>query len=203
MTTRLLLVRHATCALTDSVLLGRAVDAPLDARGLRQAAAVARRLAPERPALVEASPRRRTRQTAEAIAAATGCELQTSPELDEVDFGEWSGRRFDDLQGDPAWHAWNARRSSASTPAGDGIAAVQQRMTAHLRRLVRAFPRTTLVVVSHAEPIRAALLRYLGWPAEDWHRLAIEPASVSTVLLDPASPDAPARIECIGETAYA
>jgi probable phosphoglycerate mutase len=203
MNTRLLLVRHATCALTDSVLLGRTLDAPLDDRGRRQAAAVAERLSSERPALIESSPRRRTRETAEAIAAVTGVDVQTSPELDEVDFGAWGGRRFDDLQRDPAWREWNTNRAAAFTPAGDGIAAVQLRITNHLRRVARAFPRATVIIVSHAEPIRAALLAYLGWPPDDWHRLSIEPASVTTLLVDPAAPRAAPRIERIGETAYA
>ena len=63
MTTRFLLVRHATCALSESVLLGRTLDAALDERGARQAVALAQRIEREHPALVltgrsAAAPRR-------------------------------------------------------------------------------------------------------------------------------------------------
>lgn len=44
MTNEFLLVRHATCERMDEMLLGRTVDAPLDARGMQQAAAMARAL---------------------------------------------------------------------------------------------------------------------------------------------------------------
>jgi broad specificity phosphatase PhoE len=203
MSTRFLLVRHATCALTDSVLLGRSIDAPLDARGAQQATALARRLLGESPALIEASPRLRTQQTALAIAEATGCDVQTSPELDEVDFGCWGGRAFDELQRDPAWRDWNERRSAARTPGGDDIAAIQRRVTTHLHRLARAFPRATVVLVSHAEPIRAALLQYLQWSLDDWGRLTIAPASVTTVWIDPAAAGTPVRVGPIGEIAHA
>ena len=203
MTTRFLLVRHGTCAQTADVLLGRAIDAPLDARGVREAAAVAGRLAGERAAVIEASPRRRTQQTAQAIAAKLGLPVTTSPALDELDFGRWAGRRFDELAADAAWRAWNERRASAATPAGDDVAAVQARITAHLRRLARAFPAATVVLVTHAEVIRAAVLHYLGRSADRWHELSIEPASVKTLRLAPRSARRHARIDAIGERSCA
>jgi probable phosphoglycerate mutase len=198
-----LLVRHGTCAQTADVLLGRAIDAPLDERGEREAAAVARRLADERPALIEASPRRRTQQTAHAIAARLGMPVTTSPALDELDFGAWAGRRFDELATEPAWRAWNARRASATTPSGEDITRVQARITAHLGRLARAFPAATIILVTHAEVIRAALLHYLGRSADRWQELSIEPASVSTLRLAARSAARHARIDAIGERSCA
>jgi len=38
-------------------------------------------------------------------------------------------------------------------------------------------------MVSHAEPIRAAVLHYCGLPLDDFARIAVEPASITTVLL--------------------
>jgi probable phosphoglycerate mutase len=198
-----LLVRHGTCAQTADVLLGRAIDAPLDERGEREAAAVAARLAGERPALIEASPRRRTQQTAQAIAARLGLPVTTSPALDELDFGAWAGRRFDELATDPAWLAWNGRRASATTPSGEDMPGVQARITAHLGRLARAFPTSTIILVTHAEMIRAALLHYLGLSADRWQELSIEPASVSTLRVAARSARRHARIDAIGERSCA
>jgi probable phosphoglycerate mutase len=40
-----------------------------------------------------------------------------------------------------------------------------------------------IVIVSHAEPIRAALLHYLKLPLNDFLSIAVDPASVSTLRM--------------------
>jgi broad specificity phosphatase PhoE len=181
MHTRFLFVRHAACAQTDSILLGRALDAPLDARGQDQARALAENLRHEHPLVLETSPRLRARQTAQAIAAATGLVPRVRSALDEMDFGEWGGRRFDHLALDPRWHHWNARRDRASTPSGATIAGTQALLVHLLDLLSRRFPGATIVLVTHAEIIRSALLHALGAPADDYRRIDVPPASTTAI----------------------
>ena len=199
MTTRFVLVRHATCAQTHDVLYGRVIDAPLDAQGQQQARALARRVARLRPLLVPSSPRLRTRQTAAAIATDAGCPVQAADALDELDFGHWSGRRFEDLEADPDWQRWNRERGSSRTPAGTDIASVQARMDGHLQLLARAHPGHTLVLVTHAEVVRSALLKYLGRPAEAFLDMQVDPASFSTLRFDQGG----VHVEAINERADA
>jgi len=180
--TRFLLVRHATCARMDDVLFGRSIDAPLDEHGERQACAVAARLASEADLVIESSPRRRTQQTAHAIAAEARAQLVTASDLDELDYGDWSGQRFAALEEDWRWRTWNERRDCARTPAGDSIAQVQARIARHLHRLQAALPGRTIALVTHAEVIRSTLLWVLGMPANAYERLEISPASMSTLL---------------------
>jgi phosphohistidine phosphatase len=73
---RLILVRHAHSdpGTPDELR-------PLSARGREQAAALADRLAAERPGLVVASPLLRARETAAAIAKAAGAELRIDERL--------------------------------------------------------------------------------------------------------------------------
>jgi probable phosphoglycerate mutase len=62
------------------------------------------------------------------------------------------------------------------------MAAVQKRVVDHLEQL-----RTiegSVVILSHAEPIRAALMHYLGIPLDLFYTLKINPASVSTITLE-------------------
>jgi broad specificity phosphatase PhoE len=179
MTTRFMLVRHATCAQTDRILLGRSLDPPLDARGRAQARALARQLRGETPAWIESSPRKRTRQTAHTIAAAMHRELHIAPELDELDFGEWSGRNFADLERDPDWRRWNRERGSAQTPAGVTIADVQTALTGHLAKLAQAHPDASVLLVTHAEVIRALLMHALHAPVDHWALYQIPPASIT------------------------
>ena len=165
----------------DDVLFGRVIDAPLDEHGEQQADAIAARLAREGELLIEASPRRRTQQTARAIAKSTHAELLTAPDLDEIDFGRWSGQRFAVLAEDPQWRKWNERRDVACTPAGDSITNVQARIARHLHRMQAAFPSRTIAIVTHAEVIRSALLWILEMPQKAYHKLEISPCSITTL----------------------
>lgn len=183
MTNEFILVRHATCEHMDEMLLGRAVDSPLDAHGLRQAEATANVLRHHEGLLIMSSPRRRTRQTAEAIALATRSDVVSSDAIDEIDFGRWSGRTFAQLAEDPDWRHWNDHRSSASTPSGERIADVQARVLHQLNRWRREFPGRVVAIVTHAEVIRATLMHWLDAPIDGYSRLAIHPASYSTVCL--------------------
>lgn len=166
----------------DDVLFGRSIDAPLDEHGEHQACVLAARLAGEADLVIQSSPRRRTQQTAHAIAAEAHASPATAQDLDEVDYGDWSGRRFAALADDAHWRAWNERRDCARTPVGDSIAHVQARMARHLHRLQTALPGRTIVLVTHAEVIRSTLLWALGMPASAYRRLEISPASISTLL---------------------
>jgi broad specificity phosphatase PhoE len=181
---RIILVRHATCGQMDSVLLGRSVDAPLDANGEAQAQALAERLIPVEDLLIECSPRRRTRQTAAAIALRRCGQVHAAPAMDEIDFGGWSGRTFAELARDPAWRRWNEQRSTSCTPAGENIAQVQARAMAHLRQLQQDFTARTVAIVTHAEIVRSLVLRAIDAPIDDYHRIEISPASLTTLSMD-------------------
>ena len=189
------MVRHATCVHIEDILLGRALDAPLDAHGERQARALAERLRGEAPLRVECSPRQRAVQTARPIADDAGCFVRIAPALDELDFGDWAGHTFAELERDRTWRRWNRSRDRARTPAGVGIRAVQHSIGRYLAALAETCAGATLVLVTHAEIIRSLVLHCLGAPARDYHNIAIEPASITRVCIDGHV----ARVESINE----
>lgn len=178
------LVRHADHGQVGRVLTGRAPGVSLSPAGRAQAAALAHALREERLAALFSSPQLRARETAEAIAAETGCPVRVSPDLDEIDFGSWTGQTFAALAGDPAWRRWNAFRDSAGTPAGETMAAVAARLTGLIERLHGLFPGGSVCLVSHSDVIKAGLCRYLGRPFREVHDFDVAPASVSTVAVD-------------------
>jgi broad specificity phosphatase PhoE len=163
----------------DEVLFGRVIDAPLSIQGERQAAALAAHLAPERDVLIATSPRLRTQQTAHAISAATGSPVHLAPDIDEIDFGRWSGQRFEQLASDPGWRDWNEHRDSARTPAGDCIADVQRRAMRQLHRMHATHPHRTVALVTHAEVIRALLIEILRLHANAYQTIDITPGSIT------------------------
>lgn len=62
--------------------------------------------------------------------------------------------------------------------------ALLQRMVRHLEQLRRVQADGAIVIVSHAEPIRAALLHYSRTPLDNFLSIEVAPASVSTLSVD-------------------
>jgi broad specificity phosphatase PhoE len=196
----IVLVRHATCRQIDSVLLGRSVDSPLDERGEGQARFVAKRLLEFPQLVVESSPRRRTRHTAGIIAARRDTVVRIVPQMDEVDFGSWSGQTFEALAADPQWRRWNRYRGVSRTPAGDSIRDVQERVLAHFRKLEQTLAGgETIAIVTHAEVIRSVVLLALQAPIDDYDRFEIAPASLTRLSVEGSQ----LRLDSVNEQAVA
>jgi broad specificity phosphatase PhoE len=183
--TRFLLVRHAAHDNVGAFLAGRECDVSLGAGGMEQAERLAERLTREDFAVVWCSPRRRTRQTADRIAARKRMVPEIMDGLDEIDFGAaWCGRGFDDLQRDEQWRRWNAARSLTATPAGDTIIAVQARALGVVEAGRRRFPGRSLLMVTHADVIKSLVAFHLGLGPDSWPRFDVAPASLSIVETD-------------------
>ena len=84
---------------------------------------------------------------------------------------------------DPLWQRWNAARSLARPPQGETILDVQVRMVRQVLELGEQRREGSIIIVSHAEPIRALLLYTLGLPIDAWARIECSPASVSTIAV--------------------
>jgi probable phosphoglycerate mutase len=69
--------------------------------------------------------------------------------------------------------------SRASFPAGESLAAMQARMVAALDAVVADHPGELVVVVSHADPIKAAIAQYTGVHLDLFQRIVVSPASVT------------------------
>lgn len=184
MTTTFFLVRHAAHDNVGGFLAGRLPGVTLGDAGLAQAARLGERMRRERFAAIYASPRERTQQTAAAIASlgAAG-PVETAAELDEIDFGEWSGKTFEVLNTDPLWRQWNTVRSLVRTPGGETVLDVQRRALSLMERLAGTLAEGAAVLVTHADVIKSALSYHLGLPVDSWARFEIAPASISTLVV--------------------
>jgi broad specificity phosphatase PhoE len=182
-TTTFFLIRHASHGLLGRVLTGRSLDVPLNPDGRDQAQRLARRFSGEPLSAVQSSPQARCQQTAAPIAEAVCRPVELADAVDEVDVGEWTGRDFKTLAADPRWKSWNERRATSRAPGGESMAEVQDRVVMHLGRVRASHPDGQVVIVSHADVIRAAVLYYLGVSLDAFHRIEISPAGVSTLLV--------------------
>lgn len=180
------LVRHAHTEVSDSRLCGRTTGICLSERGRHESLRLGEQLAAVSVNAIYSSPLERARETATAIASVHRVGVDIEENLNEVDFGEWTGQTFDALEPDPRWRSFNTQRSSALVPNGERAVDVQRRVVMLLTRLANRHHEGHIVLVSHAEIIRAAVLWCLGRSLDDFHRVTIETASVTAVLLSPA-----------------
>ena len=102
----------------------------------------------------------------------------------ELDFGEWTGLTADEIRKDPRWQVWSNCRSIAVIPGGESWRQVQDRVVGALFDLRQVHPDGSVVIVSHGDVIRAALLFALGMPLDFYARLEVALASISTIRLD-------------------
>ena len=178
------LLRHGEHVLRGRVLAGRTPGVGLSARGRAEIAAVANRLAVEQIAALYSSPLQRARETAEILADRLDLPIEICQDVLELDFGEWTGLTFDAVRADERWRLWSTCRSIATVPGGESMRQVQERAVKALFELHHTHLDATLVVVSHGDVIRAALLFALGMPLDFYSRLEVGLASISTIQID-------------------
>jgi probable phosphoglycerate mutase len=180
------LLRHGEHNVQGKICAGRMPGVVLSERGRAEAEAAAKRLAGAGIAAIYASPLERTRQTAEIVGGHLSLPVNILDDLAELDFGEWTGKTFDDVRKDPRWPEWAAHRSLSCIPGGETMRAVQRRVVEAIMEMRAQHPNDNVVVVSHGDVIRAALVFALGMPLDFYARIEVATASLSTMRIDSA-----------------
>ncbi|NNN01799.1 MAG: phosphoglycerate mutase [Acidimicrobiaceae bacterium] len=188
--TTVLLVRHAQTGTTGKVLPGRAPGLHLSERGIAQADGVARRIAEltRQPVAIYVSPLERARETAAPIAKTLKLRPIRDRGLLECDFGLWTGKQLSALQKKPEWRAVQHSPSTFRFPEGESFTEMQLRMWTTLERLAHRHRNRTIVVVSHADPIKAAVTYAQGVPLDLFQRTVISTCSVSAIAFTGSTP---------------
>jgi broad specificity phosphatase PhoE len=187
------LVRHAAHATQGERLVGRVPGARLGELGRRQLRFLRERLAGLPIEAVHSGPLERAEETARAL----GLPVTIAPELDELDYGDWTGCSVEELAGDLAWEAWNRFRTGTRIPGGETMLQVQARSVGLVQRLQAEHPSGRVVLVSHGDVIRAVLLHYLGLSLDLFARVEINPGSLSVLAVEPWG----ARVLLLNQTA--
>jgi probable phosphomutase, MSMEG_4193 family len=183
--TRVVLVRHGVTAQTGPLLSGRLPGISLSEKGIEQAEFAATRLAPLTIGAVYASPIERTTETAQCIAARLGLPVVALDGVIEADYGEWTGGKIAELAKTDEWKVVQVAPSRARFPGGESIREMQARTVAALDGVVAAHPNETVVVVSHADPIKSAIAHYAGMHLDLFQRVHVSPASVTVLEFHP------------------
>jgi probable phosphomutase (TIGR03848 family) len=186
--TTFFLIRHGTNDFLGRGIAGRKSGVCLNDEGRLQSERLAERLQRESVRHIFSSPIQRCQETAAPLAKRLGLKPQISEALNEVDFGDWTGRSLDDLRLLEGWKIWTSFRSACRIPNGESIVEVQARMAGELQRLHKLFPDDAIAVFSHGDPIRSVLCYFLGIPLDYLTRMEVDPASVNILTLNENEP---------------
>jgi probable phosphomutase (TIGR03848 family) len=156
----------------------------------RRAGTRRRTAAPARPtvAAVYSSPLERTRETAAPIGKALGLRVGVNRGLLECDFGEWTGAELKELARKPEWTTVQRYPSGFRFPGGESFTGMQSRIVDAVATLVSRHRGSTIVVVSHADPIKAVVADALGTHLDLFQRIVVSPCSVTAISYSPTGP---------------
>jgi len=163
--TTLLLIRHGQ---SEANLQGRFAgqyDSPLTDLGHKQAAAAAEFIAENyTPDAVYCSDLQRARQTGEHTASRLGLEVIPDAGLREIYAGAWGGIPFERMNADFPTEAYRWRHDigNSGCPGGETVAALAQRVWDTVRRIAEENDGKTVVISTHATPIRTLLWKITG-----------------------------------------
>ena len=185
MTTRLFLARHG---LTDWNTTGRfqgQSDIPLNTTGLRQAAALGKRLATTEINIVYSSDLLRAWGTAQAIMHYHSCPLTPEPRLREVNFGDWEGLTYNEIQerSPQVLSTWQADVLNTAAPNGETLNQLAERVQAVLDTITADHPVGNVLLVAHGGSLQALLCLALGLSPQAYLQFSLSPASLSEVRL--------------------
>jgi alpha-ribazole phosphatase len=169
--TRLWLIRHAPVDGPKGVV--HAPDAPADLSDTAAFAAMRARLPQDAPCI--ASPSRRTLETG----AALRFNSQPEPRLREQHFGDWTGRRHDDLARElgAAYAAFWQSPANNRPPGGESFSD----QIARVGEVLGSLPHGDVVLVVHSGTVRAALSIALDLAPERALRFVIDPLSLTRI----------------------
>ncbi len=136
---------------------------PLDELGREQARELAERAVAYEFAALWCSPLRRARETADAVAAATGLTPREDARLMETDAGDWTDRTFADVRAEAPelFDAFASAHPDFAFPGGESFVQQEARVGAALDD-VEATGELPALVVCHGMVIRAALSVRIG-----------------------------------------
>lgn len=183
------LIRHGhNDHLAKSLLAGRLANVHLNDHGRAEAARLAETLAASGIQRIISSPLERAFETAEPTAKKLGLKIEISPEILEINFGDWTGKSMQELDLEPSWKSFNSYRSGTRIPNGETMLEAQSRMVTFIEQLRRSNPSQTVALFSHGDPIKSVFAYYLGIPLDLFTRIEISPASYSILRLEDWGP---------------
>lgn len=155
--TLFLLIRHGESLANRESFFAGQLDVPLEDKGLAQAQLTARFITDHyRVDRVYASDLRRAYDTGKAVADLLGLPVTGDPRLREINAGHWQGLQFTRIlqQYPEDYETWLHDIGFCVCSGGESVAQLGQRIMTALTDLAQKHPAETVVIATHATPIR-------------------------------------------------
>jgi broad specificity phosphatase PhoE len=184
---RLLLIRHAEVEAPYQGVFGGRIDMGLSPRGHQQAAILASHLRARHLDAIYASPMKRVQQTLAPLLVNGTPSPIIMPDLREVDFGDWTGLTWRQVQAQfgvtaLSWLAPLACGGIANAECGETL---RERVEPCLQYILAGCAGQTVAVFCHGGIIRVLLAILLRWPLSSLAAFEVEYASLTQVALLP------------------
>ena len=179
----IILVRHGQTVWNVEHRFQGAKDSPLTELGREQARRIAARLSHVHIDAVYSSDVPRARETAESIIAGRNLSVEFREDLRERGYGVLEGHTKEEIAATAgAWYiAWEADRIRKSPPGGETQPEMCERVMGTLFEIAGAHPNQTVVVATHAGPIKSAVYDILRVPLSLWNLSFISNGSLTTL----------------------
>src|SRR5580704_2673963 len=163
----MLLIRHAETDMAGT-FCGHS-DPELNACGRVQLTELLNRLRGENIGAVYASDLRRAHTTGSAIAKAFGIDCHVRPALREIDFGQWEGLSWSEIEQQDETYArrWIEEYPRLSAPGGESFRDFERRVLDEVKFLSMEADGRGIAVVTHAGVLRTVLCTLHGCSKED------------------------------------
>jgi broad specificity phosphatase PhoE len=163
MTLTLYLLRHGETPYSLSGGFCGDLDAELTPNGQAMATAFAAAYGTLGWQAVYASPMKRTIATAKPLCDHLGIAPQLHPGLKEIRYGEWEGKKPEDVkpQGD-TYLDWSTEPAWNAPPGGETSVEIASRAMPVIADIVAQYPSGNVLVVSHKATVRIILCSLLG-----------------------------------------
>ena len=182
----LLLVRHGQTEWSRSGRYQGRCDPPLIGEGRAQAVQIGMRARGQGVRSILSSPLRRARETAAIVAATLGLDApRVDPRLIELAYGAWEGLTQAEVRA--CWpdqlRQWKRAPDTAALPGGESLADLRQRLQQFLQDPEWAAHDGGVLIVSHAGPIRIALLEAAGMSLGMFRKIPVATGSLHALTL--------------------
>jgi broad specificity phosphatase PhoE len=186
--TQLYLIRHGEVEERyHKVFGGCRIDMALSPLGHEQGAALARWMRDTKLDAIYASPMLRVQQTIAPLVAASGVQPVLMPDLREVDFGEWTGLKWDGVMEKFQISAfqWLEVLDGPGIPGGESSVALRGRVMPCVQQILHDNPHRSVAIACHGGIIRVILAALLDMRLAHMAHFNIEYGSVTVVELEP------------------
>ena len=180
--TTVFLIHHGTTDWhRDSKLLGRR-DIPLNEEGVAQAERLAEALDGIRIAEVISSPLQRALHTAEIIGKRFDIETARDNRIIDFKLGDWEGQSPGSILDTEEYRQFLANPLSTSMPQGESYQEVKRRAVGAVEQSIEDNPSgAAIAIITHARVVRVLLTHYMGAPPATYHRLQVNPGTISVL----------------------